>query len=510
MGRKSLWIVRWIVILGAICGGCANATSYYVSVKGNDSNPGTAAQPWRSIAKVNSADLGPGDRVLFAGGETFEGTIRLDKSDSGSPGSRVEVGSYGEGRATINGGNGSGLVAEGCSYLAIRNLTFVGSGRKEGNTESGVVVSDGDGIEVDQVDVSGFRGTGLLLAGLRDARATHVYAHNNGADGIAVGAGLPPDERWSERIYIGYCVAENNPGNPVNLDNHSGNGIVVGGVRGCVIEYCEAMNNGWDMPRKGNGPVGIWAWNADQVIIQFCVAHHNKSPGWDGGGFDLDGGVTNSIMQYNYSHDNEGPGYFLCQYWSAPVWKNNIVRYNISVNDGAKNNVGCGIEVMANNGGMSDAEVYNNTVYNEKGGAVGFGDKPVPGVRLRNNVFVTKGEIIKGDCSYARFEGNWYWSVGDGFEVGEHNTFEDWVEATGQERSGEKVLGRYGDPLLVEAGSVPEIKPEDLTKLAAYRLKHNSPCIGAGLAIPDSGGRDFWGNEVPDGEGVTIGACQKP
>ncbi len=502
------------MVLCAIGGGCASATDYHVSPGGDDSNAGTAAKPWRTIAKVNSVDLRPGDRVLFEGGKAFEGTLALDGKDSGSADNRVVVASYGEGRATINGGNGSGLVAEGCSHLVIRNLDFVGAGRKDGNTESGVSVSDGDGIEVDQVDVSGFRGSGLLLAGLRDARATHVYAHDNGADGIAVGAGRPPDERWSERVYIGYCVAENNPGNPVNLDNHSGNGIVVGSVKGCVIEYCEAMNNGWDMPRKGNGPVGIWAWNADEVVIQFCVAHHNKSPGWDGGGFDFDGGVTNSILQYNYSYENEGPGYFLCQYWSAAVWKNNIVRYNISVNDGTKNNIGCGIEVMANNGGMSDAQVYNNTVYNEKGGAVGFGERPVPGLEFRNNLFVTRGEIIKGDWSYARFEGNCYWSVGEGFFVptpdGRYTSLEEWAEATGQEKVGGEMVGRYADPLLVEAGSVPEIKPEDLAKLAAYRLQEGSPCIGAGIPIGDNGGRDFWGEGVPESGKPSIGACQEP
>ncbi len=186
------------------------------------------------------------------------------------------------------------------------------------------------------------------------------------------------------------------------------------------------------------------------------------------------------------------------------------MRYNISVNDGIRTNIGCGIEIIANDGGMSDAEIYNNTVYNTKGGAVGFGERPVPGIRFRNNIFVTKGEIIRGDSSHARFEGNLYWSVGDGFAVGKHKTFEDWVRATGQERSGDKVLGRYADPLLVEAGTAPEIEPEDLAKLAAYRLQHGSPCIGAGLPIPDSGGRDFWGNAVPEGEPPSIGACQAP
>jgi len=51
------------------------------------------------------------DRLLFEGGKAFAGTVVLDKKDSGSPDKRVESSSYGEGRATLNGGNGGGLVA---------------------------------------------------------------------------------------------------------------------------------------------------------------------------------------------------------------------------------------------------------------------------------------------------------------------------------------------------------------------------------------------------------------
>jgi hypothetical protein len=481
---------------------------YHVSSEGNDSDAGTAAEPWRTISKVNAVDLKPGDRVLFEGGKTFEGTITLDGADSGAAGNKVEVSSYGTGRATINAGNGGGLVARACSHLAIRNIAFVGSGRKSGNTENGVLITDGEDIEVDQLDISGFRESGLLFGGLHDARATHVYAHDNGADGIAVGGGAAPDERWSEHIYIGHCVAENNPGNPVNLSNHSGNGIVVGCVRDCLIEYCEAMNNGWDMPRKGNGPVGIWAWKADRVVIQFCVAHHNKSPGWDGGGFDFDGGVTHSILQYNYSYENEGPGYFLCQYPTAPVWKDNIVRYNISVNDGRKNNVGCGIEVIANDKGMSDAQVYNNTVCNDHAGAVGFASIPVSGVVFRNNIFIAREELIQGDWSHARFEGNCYWPLGDDRSIAGFASLEEWAAASGQEKSGDAILGISTDPVLVDLGTAPHIRPEQLPQLNAYRLLPGSPCIGAGLPIEGNGGRDFWGNAVPRGSRPSIGACQ--
>jgi len=484
------------------------ARKYYVSVEGNDSNPGTQNQPWRSITKINGTDFKPGDNVLFEGGKTFAGTINLDENDSGTSDKKVVISSYGTGRAIINGGNGGGLVANGCNHLIVDNLNFKGSGRKVRDTKNGVHIYDLRGAEIDNVDVSGFRNNGILGRGIRDVCITNIYASENGHAGICVGGS--PSKGRSENVYIGYCVAENNPGDPYNLTNHSGNGIVVGNINNVVIEYCEAMNNGWDMPRKGNGPVGIWAWNADKAIIQFCIAHDNKSPGQDGGGFDLDGGVTNSVMQYNLSYNNEGPGYFLCQYPSAPVFRNNIVRYNISQNDGTKNNRRSSIDIYAANTEMSDCKIYNNTIYNSKGACIGFGGMDVPGVVIRNNIFICSGELISGKAKRGRFENNIYWAIDERGIKFDGRSFEQWIVRTGQERIGDTVVGRYVDPLLVEPDTVRLTDPTKLATIKAYRLKTGSPCLGAGISIKNNGGRDFWGNKVLEGEKPAIGACERP
>ena len=486
----------------------AHARDYHISPEGDDSNRGTQARPWQSIKEVNDTAFAPGDNVLFEGGKTFAGTITLDKNDSGTGNNKLVVSSYGAGRAIIKGGNDSGLIAEECNYLTIKNLNFLGSGRKDGNTKGGVLISDGEGAEIDHVEVSGFQKSGLSAGGVHNIRITNVYAHDNGAAGIGVGASK---NRWSKNVYVGYCTAENNPGDPTNLTNHSGNGIVVGQLSNAVIEYCEAMNNGWDMPRRGNGPVGIWMWSADNIIIQYCIAHDNRSPGHDGGGFDIDGGVTNSILQYNLSYNNEGPGYFLCQYPTAPPFKNNIVRYNISQNDGTRNNRRSGIDIYAGDIGMSDCQIYNNTIYNKYGAAIAFGGLDVPGIIIRNNIFIFAGELIEGGSKRGRFENNNYWPVDDRDLIFDgHKSIEEWAKATGQEKIGDTVVGKYIDPKLMKAGTATLTNPRKLINLEAYKLQCNSPCIGAGLPIKDNGGRDFWGNNVPEGQKPAIGACEKP
>jgi len=490
-------------VLGATGGW---ARDYYLCPAGEDSGPGTRDKPWRSIARINDTRLQPGDHVYFQGGQSFAGTIELDRADSGTPDREVVVTSYGDGQAIIDGANGSSLRANGCNYLIFRDLRLTGSGRKNGNTQDGLWILDSQGLEIDRVEVSGFRGSGVQADGVREARITDVYAHDNGSAGISIGYG-----KRSSDLHISRCVARNNPGDPSNLTNHSGNGIVVANAQNAIVEYCEAVNNGWDMPRKGNGPVGIWAWNSDRVIIQFCISHDNKSPGDDGGGFDLDGGMTNSILQYNLSYNNDGPGYFLCQFPGAPVFRDNIVRYNISQNDGVKNNRRSGIDIYSASPNASACQVYNNTVYNQHGSAVGFGGLPMPDVVFRNNVFICSGTVISGDGQRGRFENNLYWSA-DGRDLlfDGHPSLRAWAEATGQERLAGEIVGRTADPRLASPGTATVTTPTALADLRAYRLMLDSPCLAAGIVMKDNGGHDFWGHPVPESQKPALGACQGP
>ena len=292
-------------------GGVALCADYYVSATGNDANPGTRQQPWATLERVSRQDFQPGDRLLLQSGSAFKGTLELTERDSGAERRPVVVTSDGRGRATIDGGNGRAISCTGCRYVAFRNLNLVGAGRKAGNTDSGLFLEGGSDVEVDGIDVSGFRKSGVEVNGVDRARILRVHAHENGF------AGISSDGPVSHDLYIGYSLAENNPGDPTALKNHSGNGIVVGYASRAVIEYSEARYNGWDMPWTGNGPVGIWAYESDRVTIQFCVSHHNRSTAEDGGGFDFDGGMTNSVLQFNYSHSNFGTGYLICQYDGA-------------------------------------------------------------------------------------------------------------------------------------------------------------------------------------------------
>jgi hypothetical protein len=459
-----------------------HATTYYVSAGGNDAGAGTSpAHPWRSVERVNRHRFMPGDRVLFHGGQAFAGKLLLtsDSVQAGKAG--LVVSSYGAGCATIDGGAADGAVVEDVEGLVIEHLIFVAAGRKA-NDGQGVTLRRAPNARVVGVDVSGFRLGGVSVEGCTHTLLDHVYAHDNGSAGISVEGGYAGIPR-SRDVTIRDCRVIDNPGDPKNLNNHSGNGIVVGGVDGCLIEYCEAAKNGWDMPRQGNGPVGIWAWNANRVTIRHCISHDNRSPGTDGGGFDLDGGVTDSVMEENLSFGNMGSGYQLCQYEGGGEWRNNVVRNNVSYDDGLKNfQSGISLFIPEKTTNMSDALVERNTIVNSHYAIATMGD--VPGVVYRDNVFVSGEDTLKltwgpGGFRKAKFSGNLAWSSADASPIaGKDSPFKstaDWI-ATG---------GLVADPLL----SIPKstdllpTDPRKLVDLAWFAPSAGSPCRSNGKIV---------------------------
>ena len=490
---------------------------FYISSSGNDNNPGTVGQPWRTVGPLNRLQLQPGDIIYLKGGNIFRGPVELNMQDTGTAKAPVVIYSYGNKQAIIDGGNGTAIQVNKSRHIIIRNLIVKGNGRKNGNTGRGVLVSYAGNIEITDVDVSGFQKSGIEVANCSDIRLKNIYAHNNGYAGISVQGDHFP-QLTNHRIYIGNCKAENNPGDPTELKNHSGNGIVVGLATNAIVEHCVASENGWDMPRKGNGPVGIWAWESDSVIIQQCISFHNHtSPGaMDGGGFDLDGGVSNSIVQYNLSYENEGYGYGIFQFSGATPWHHNIFRYNISFNDG--NTTAHGASILWWNGSKDSSQFhdcffYNNVLYNSKGYALGVIPKEYENSRFffLNNIIVAKDEMMtSGNIITEQFYGNTWWSIQSHFKINGNTDFKKWANNTGKEKLNGKIVGVNANPEFVNPVSPTLDNPLLLQKLYYFQLQAKSPLRNKGLDLKklfhiNMGKKDFFGNRVPLGESCEPG-----
>ena len=513
----------------------ALAADYYVSPSGNDKQAGTASQPWKSIAQVNKNHYQAGDRILFRGGATFSGTLQFGNTSSGTAANPIQLTSYGTGRATISAGTGAGLYVYNTAGFAISNLNFAGSGASK-NAQAGIsFYADQAGpvkfdtIRIDSADIGGFGEGGIVIGswagmtGYTNVSITNTTVHDNGTAGIEMYAetsmssvGYP-----HANIYVGHCQAYNNAG-LAGTSGSSGSGIVIGSANGVVIERSLAYNNGANNTANG-GPVGIWAYDSNNVTIQYNESHHNHTNSvTDGDGFDLDGGVTSSVMQYNYSHDNDGAGYLLAQYSGARPHNNNTIRYNISQNDGRKNGIGA-IDLWNGGSGIQSETIYNNTVFVAPAPAstraILF-QSATTGVNVWNNILVTTGGVPVIDVapgqSGLEFQGNDYWSSGAALTLrwngGSYASLAAWRSGTGQEILSGGAVGFNLDPRLTAPGTGGSIdNPDALSTLTAYRLLSTSPMIGKGLSLPalfgiNVGTVDYYGNTIPSGTGYNVGA----
>ncbi len=385
---------------------------YYIDAeRGNDKNNGRFNNPVKTIDRLNELIAEEPGNIFFEDNQIFDGTLRLTNGkDEGKD--TILITSSGRDRALINGGDGEAIRIENCSRILICNIDTKGDGRKTGNKTNGISVVNSSDCVVEKATTYGFQKSGLELLDCKNIKVDNVTANDNGFCGIHV---MGSARSTSGNIVITNCKAENNAGDPTKLDNHSGNGILVGVSDSVLIDHCIATGNGWDMPRLGNGPVGIWAWESDNVIIQYCISYRNKTSkgAKDGGGFDFDGGVTNSIIQYCVSYENEGAGYGLFQFPGATDWSNNIIRYCISYND-ALTTEGAG-SIFIWNGSEEDSQltrclIYNNVIINSTGHVISFEPASAHrGFLFRNNIFISGGDFFSGTNSGSRFLGNIWW-----------------------------------------------------------------------------------------------------
>jgi hypothetical protein len=483
------------------------AATYYVDPSALVNGNGSEFSPWNNLDSVNDATFASESTIVLAAGKTIAGTLSLGADDVGP----VTVTSDPANRATLRAADGDGISVLNAAGVTVSNLVVVGkpsaavgggsaqpAASFNGIEFENTLGSDGSsvrlsGVTVDNVEVYGFGRYGISVggsgaaakSGFAGVSITNAKVHDNTLGGIETHGNFSGTATAyaNADVTVAYCVVYNNTGY-ANSPNHSGDGIVLSDVDGVTIEYNEAYANGAKNTHVG-GPVGIWVWDVNDALLQYNESHHNRTNSTaDGGGFDFDGGVTNSVMQYNYSHDNDGAGYGIYQFGGARPFYNNHVRHNLSIDDGRKNSYGA-IDFWNGNGtsGIVDTYVYNNTVYvspsvktepvtttNKKGQTTTttvttqVGDpralrfiSGTVNVHLYNNIFKTTGGVplaqIDARQTNLRMNGNdWHASTSFSIKVFAkvYTTFGAYQSATGYDANGLNV-----DPGL----KVPSVNP---------------------------------------------------
>jgi Right handed beta helix region len=469
--------------------------TYYVSPTGNDNNTGNSpADAWHTISRVNLESFRPGDRILFLGGATFAGNLSLNLGTQGRAGDPITVSSFGCGTATIDAGTNTGIAVTDASYVTITDLNVVGSGYN--NTGNGIqFTSDLPGVTVQKssvrhVNANGFGHNGILFIGMngsddfRGISVSYSSTDDNGDGGVNVQA-----QGNASDIYIGHVQAIHNAGS--NMIG-SGYGILVSGANDVVVERSVAGDNGW-LPGNHGETGGVEAINDNRVLLQYNEAYDNHHGNSDGDGVILDD-TTDSIMQFNYTHNNDGAGLFLFAEVGAKT-TNNIIRYNISQNDGRRPLFGVNTGILVGDD-VSHADIYNNTVFESpspRSSTVGIvigGLSDGAAIHVFDNLFVTTGGepmvAYDGSGTGVLFQGNDYWSGGFPTQFIWGGTtyvgLNSWRSNTGQETLNGTPVGYAVDPQLNDAGGGGTIgNANRLDTLSAYRLMRSSPVRDAGL-----------------------------
>lgn len=513
----------------------ANSASYYFSSLGNDATGnGSLASPWQSIGKFNTLSLQPGDSALFRAGDTFTGKMWLDANDAGTNVlgqlvAPITIGTYGAAGATtrakiISPYNEEGFVAYNAGGIDLNDLEFVSGGFSNAGRTNGVhfltdrtasgIFSKLQHIRVNNVISRGYGLSGLQIwghesVGYSDVKVSGSEFSDNGYAGVYIGA-TQSTYKIHSNVVVDGVSAHDNPGFVGSLPI-TGHGVILANTNGGAIQNSVAYDNG---KVNGNANVAIWTYQSNAITIQHNLAYGNRSPGGhDGGAFDIDGGVTASVIQYNRSYDNDGAGLLLAEYQSTNAMSRNVFRYNLSVNDGCDGYGGITVTGADAASIAKYAVFHNNTVVVDKNvvpnskGAVYFMNSNLYDVDFINNVFVALNgaALISGDTIPVRstFTRNSYWTDGGPIilEDAVYATVKAWAQANAQERINLQFVGVTSDPQFADRET--------------FRLASSSPLIDAAKLpsgtiwptwLKSLGPHDLVGAPVPFGNGPDIGA----
>lgn len=370
---------------------------YYVdSVSGSDTNDGSETDPYKTLKALHMKTLAPGDRILLKAGSVYNGLdAALMFKGSGLQEKPIYIGMYGEGAKPVL--NGEGKVENLISlfnqeYITIENLELTNLS-PEFSTSFELNGNDNKTKALRAINVSA-KNFGIV----HNITLRNLYIHDvngklnmkwNGGIFFDVKADLAGGElTGTPTKYDGILIennllervdrsamklvssdwsnqsAKNNPNRPLNwypstnvivrnnrIDKTGGDAITVRDTDGALVEYNKVSDSRY---QNTGYNAGIWPFQATNTVIQYNEVYRTRGV-QDGQGLDNDHVSSNTVMQYNYSHDNEG-GFMLVMNGFPHV--SPTIRYNISQNDKDK-----AIEFAR--GTPAGVVFYNNTLYSE-------------------------------------------------------------------------------------------------------------------------------------------------
>ncbi|MGC0416314.1 right-handed parallel beta-helix repeat-containing protein [Embleya sp. AB8] len=458
-----------------------------------DAGGTTPEDPLGDLTPVNAHTYQPGDRILLRAGTVCTGTLQPE--GNGTAGNPITIGAYGDGpRPLIQGTGGPSTVRlVDQSWWTVQGLHITNPAPTQAlrtgvqidtttpERKYGIVVRD---LEVS--DVAGWSDKTGANAGWFSASAGIVVlgkptagpiegitiadnqVHDTGGGGIKISV-KPAD------FHRDVLIRAN------TIRSVGGDGIVVHGSDAPLVEYnLFDDGGGGKYPYLNGNFAGMWPINSRNPVFQYNEVTRQRPSIFDSTAWDCDGAITGSCTyQYNYSHDNGGGFYLGCENCTAlgNFHATQILRFNIAQDD-------CRIRANASGDNTSPLRMYNNTFFcPSKKLDVELPNGPAADTLVANNVFVAgQGALPTG--------------TGVGYQA---NVYSGGFTAPSGDASAVTT-----DPGLAAPGTAT-----GRTDAGGYALLAGSPALGSGVAVPDLGSRDYFGNAVTP-VGVNRGAYNGP
>lgn len=488
------YLFACLLLLGCCTVPCPAATFYVDSESGDDTRDGQApGRAWKSLNRVNEHRFTPGDRLLFKSGTRYLGQLKPQGSGAVQDGRTnvISIAAFGEGARPRLDGEGKvldTLLLRNVEFWEVEGLEITNHGEKREPWRTGVrIQSDGFGK-------------------MRHIRLNNLYVHDVNGDlrKEQEGCGIYFESRGGNNSHFdglvienchvvrtdrnGICQRTSGRGRSLGvvirknlLEDIGGDGIKIWGSNGALVEH-NVIRGG--RMRCEDYAAGIWPFASDDTLIQFNEVSGYKGTK-DGQGFDSDYLCRRTIIQYNYSHDNEGGFILICSPGNS-YNEGTIIRYNVSQNDGLNS-----ARVFHFGGGASNTLVYNNTIY------VGT-NQTLP--------LILCTEWDRGNATDTKFYNNLFYVDGEvryDFGKSSNMVFENNVFCGTHRNPPADPRAITNCPPLRNAGGAAN----GFESLRAYSFQDGAAGF-RGVRVSDNGGRDILSKPVSSSSPPRVGAVE--
>lgn len=495
---------------------------YYVSTDGNDADPGTDAQPYRTIGKAAGV-AEAGDTVLIHGGTYFEDVM---PSNSGAPGQYITYKKYGDGEVIIDAQNG---LRAGCieindkSYLQFSGLTVRGANSSDRSPRAGIAVTDGSNhVVLDNITAYG-NYFGVLVHGETTPVSFVTVKNSKTFDPTTRIGNTHYGIFFHMKVYdssilnnhAAYALPEaQSYGIEVSTDYP---GVQADGARRIVITGNEVDHN---------ESQGIHTWNAVGVLISGNHLHDNGATG-----IQVEDGSENIVVENNLSENNAQSYEYETGAWihgsKNVLVRNNILRsnkigLNITASDrvivhhnyaylnsrGAEsllNAAGLIVKNYASNVSITQNTFYKNSASSAQRGSANFGsfNASCVNINFKNNIVsetASSWDLMQESCSNFASDYNDFFNT-RALSIswnGDIHAWSSYLAASGQDSH-----SLTQNPLFVDPAALD------------FRLQLSSPLIGKGVILARTTGAgsgnvatvtdaSYFGDGFGVGEGDSI------